>query len=188
MAYYNYIREQIGMPSMNEEEVTFSHMASKGEVIERLIPEALREAARYADIPGLYRERFMPMIRPTDHVHDFLHMAKRAGLKLALCTNRTHSVSQELRDFCMESFFDPVMTASRAKPKPDPEGLELILLEWDIAPQDAIFIGDSIVDQQAALGAAVPFWSFQNPEIAACIHVAGFGQLLEIFRPLLDNA
>lgn len=42
-------------------------------------------------------------------------------------------------------------------PKPDPEGLRLALDRLRLAPSEAIYVGDSVVDGEAAHAAGVPF-------------------------------
>jgi len=51
--------------------------------------------------------------------------------------------------------------------KPDPSGLERLLAAAEVAPQDAVMIGDSAIDVRTARGAGVPAigvtWGF-HPE------------------------
>jgi phosphoglycolate phosphatase-like HAD superfamily hydrolase len=108
------------------------------------------------------------------------------GLRLALCTNRTDSVHRVLEHFELTRFFSPVMTVSRAAPKPDPGGLLCILDEWKMKAGDVAYIGDSPVDEQAARRARIPFWSFGNQELYAELYLSGFEELFSLLSPLLD--
>lgn len=184
-AYYNHIRLAVQLPPLSEDEAAYSHMASVDEVIERLIPEDLRDDAVKARNSVQYRDTFMSMMQPAPHVFQFLRAMKAKGMPMALCTNRSDSVHHVLRHFGMDEFFSPVMTISHAPPKPSPQGLIEITKMWDSAPGSLIFIGDSLVDQQAAVGAGISFWSFNSPELSAPIHISGFKELEDIMHLML---
>jgi len=57
-------------------------------------------------------------------------------------------------------------------PKPHPDPLNRILAYYGIEPRDALFVGDSAVDQQAAAAAAVPFVAYRSdlPSLAVILH------------------
>lgn len=184
-AYYNHIRLAVHLPPINEEEAAFSHMVSADEAIERLIPRELLTEAFEARDRARNFGKFITMMQPAPHVFTFLDSLKLRGLSLALCTNRSDSVHNVLENFGMETYFSPVMTISHARPKPAPEGLFEILKAWNAPPESVIFLGDSLVDQQAAASAGVPFWSFNSPELTAQMHVSSFKELDDIIRLML---
>jgi HAD superfamily hydrolase (TIGR01509 family) len=64
-------------------------------------------------------------------------------------------------------FFDLVITAADVKnPKPHPESIEKILAKLNLKKKEAVFIGDSEVDRQAAESAGVKFIAYKNRSIA----------------------
>ena len=86
----------------------------------------------------------------------------RENYHLAVCTNRSSSMEAVLETFGLTSYFGCVMTASRvANPKPHPEPLFKVLDHYGIAPGEALFVGDSAVDHQAATAAGVPFVAYK---------------------------
>jgi HAD superfamily hydrolase (TIGR01509 family) len=176
-AYYNHIRHAVNLPSLTEAEAAYSHMASSEEVLENLIPPALLPQALEVQRNTRYRDIFMGMMQPAPHVFHFLQTMREKGLPLGMCTNRSDSVHQVLNHFGMADFFSPVMTISHAPPKPDPEGLCGILAQWDAPAESVVFIGDSLVDQQAAASAGIPFWSFNSPDLAAQMHISSFREM-----------
>ncbi len=186
-AYYNHIRAAIGLPPMNRAEAAYAHMVSTTEALERMIPEELHKAAFAARDSLRYRDHFMSLMRPAPAVFDCLAALHGKGLRLALCTNRSDSVHDVLTHFGMDRFFSPVVTISRAKPKPYPDGLLQIAEEWRAPACDIAFVGDSLVDQQASAAAGVPFWSFANPDLHARLHVDSFSQLGEMLLPVLRS-
>lgn len=181
-AYYNHIRLAVHLPPIDEEQAAYSHMVSADEAIEHIIPPELMEEAIAARNQARYRDTFMSMMQPAPHVYTFLNAMKEQGMPLALCTNRSDSVHYVLEHFGMDSFFSPVVTITHARPKPDPHGLMEIVRKWGTTPDSVIFLGDSLVDQQAAVGAGVPFWSFNSPELAAQVHITDFKELEDIMQ------
>ena len=184
-AYYNYIRSAVQLPPMSEEETSYSHMASTEEALNHMIPGALREEAGRVREKTRYRDTFMPMMQPAPYMVDFLQNAQKLGLPLALCTNRSDSVYDVLDHFGIQHFFSPVMTITHVRPKPSPEGLCTIAAQWNVSPCSIAFLGDSLVDQQAAIAAGVPFWSYDNSELTADAHIPDFKKLDEFVKSTL---
>ena len=186
-AFYNHIREAVGLPPMTEKEASMAHMLATNEVLEQLIPLHLQEAAQAALKQTRYSENFMPMMLPAPQMVDFLEHMLEKGVRLALCTNRSDSVHRVLEHFDLSHFFSPVMTVSHVAPKPAPEGLLRILDAWGIRNCDVAYVGDSMVDEQAARRAGIPFWSFGNQNLSARLHLSGFAELFTFLQPLLDR-
>ena len=68
--------------------------------------------------------------------------------------------------FHLWPFFDMVVTALDVKnPKPHPESIEKIIQKFNLNKEEAVFVGDSEVDQQAAKSAGIKFISYKNREI-----------------------
>ena len=72
----------------------------------------------------------------------------KSKFKIALCTNKKQFITEKiLIDFKIEDFFDCVLGSdSKIKLKPDTEMLEYCLNECQVAPEQAIMIGDSSND------------------------------------------
>lgn len=106
--------------------------------------------------------------------------ALQPRVKLAVCTNRTTSVDMVLDSFDLCGYFDCVMTAARVKnPKPHPEPLLKVLEHYRIAPGEALFVGDSDVDRQAAEAAGVPFVAYKA-EMPAFARIDRHDQILAL--------
>jgi phosphoglycolate phosphatase len=89
--------------------------------------------------------------------------ALQGRVELAVCTNRASSMDMLLESFGLDGYFSCVMTAGRVtNPKPHPEPLLKVLEQYGIAPHQALFVGDSEVDRQAADAAAVPFVAYRG--------------------------
>ncbi len=187
-AFYNHIRNAVGLPKLSEAEAAYSHMVSTDEALVRIIPPRLLEAAKEARNQTRYSDKFMPLMLPLPRMTAFLDYALEKGMRLALCTNRSDSVHKVLEHFELSRFFFPVMTVSQVPPKPDPEGLLRILETWGVQTCDVAYVGDSFVDEQAARRAGVPFWSFGNEELSARLHLSEFAEFFSLVEPLVDKA
>lgn len=176
--YYNFVRQKLGMLPMTPDEEEYVHAHAVTASLAYIIPrerlgeaEAARREIAFADMleytylePGLV---------------DFLSVMRARGLRLAVNTNRTDSMEFLLETFDLTHFFDPVITAAKVKhPKPNPEGVHRILRDWDVTRHEAVYIGDTSVDEQTARAAGVGFWAYKNPRLAARLHVDGFLNLL----------
>ncbi|MDR2076797.1 MAG: HAD family hydrolase [Desulfovibrio sp.] len=185
--YYNLIRDALGLPPLSGEEEEYCHMASERDSLARIIPPRRQEEAERAGRSVNYRERILPLLRPEPGLAGSLRRLGRWGVRLAVCTNRTDSVADLLRHFRLESFFHPVKTVDNSDPKPAPGGLLAIAREWGVFPRQIAFVGDSPLDQQAAAGAGVPFWSFRNEDLTAQAHFTDFPSLIAWISPLVKR-
>lgn len=107
-----------------------------------------------------YRE-LVPFMLMEEGFRETLN-ALQPMVELAVCTNRTTSMDLVLESFDLSRYFGCVMTAARVEnPKPHPEPLLKVLEHYRIAPGEALFVGDSDVDRQAAEAAGVPFIAYK---------------------------
>jgi len=79
------------------------------------------------------------------------------GYRLALCTNKPKEPTENLlRDLGMSGFFELVLGGDElARKKPDPQMIHYILEQMNVAPGDAVMVGDSSNDIDAANNAGV---------------------------------
>jgi HAD superfamily hydrolase (TIGR01509 family) len=99
--------------------------------------------------------------------------ALKGKVELAICTNRAASMDMIIEDFGLEGFFGCVITAGKVtNPKSHPEPLLKVLEHYGITPVEALFVGDSAVDMQAAAAAGVPFIAYKSdlPALAVIQH------------------
>jgi HAD superfamily hydrolase (TIGR01549 family) len=85
-------------------------------------------------------------------VKETLRTLKRSGFKLGLCTlNGKKSMDKILNRFKIKELFDSAIPREEANyVKPNPEHLKIVLGELEVMPNEAIAVGDSIRDIQAA--------------------------------------
>jgi len=174
--YYNYLLKETGRAPLTEEELHFVHMHSLPECLDFL----------FRNHPEL-KERALRIARETSYSDFFSFMKMEEGLKeflewaafnfyLALCTNRTTSTRPLLQFFDLERYFHLIRTALEV-PKSDPQALRSILEYFRVLPEEALFIGDSVIDEALALSCGVPLISFKNPNLKALKVVTSFAEL-----------
>ena len=89
-------------------------------------------------------------------VSETLSGLKTAGYTLGIVTGSGERSLNLLYQQGVAGLFDSVVAAADVeKRKPDPEGLLKCLERMDVAPGDAVYVGDSVIDMQASRAAGV---------------------------------
>ncbi len=116
----------------------------------------LRMRTRYRQ---LCREKMASMTRLFPDVPPMIRTLHRQGLKLGLLSLKLRDVLvQSLDAYGLTSAFDCIAGCEDVPaPKPDPSGLRYVLSSLSCAPRDALYVGDSLVDEGAAKGAGTDF-------------------------------
>jgi len=129
------------------------------EAINRLIQEYRQEYAK------LWRQNS----RPYPGILEVLRRLKKAGVKTAVLSNKSHEftalMARELLDFT----FDAIRGAMPGVPaKPDSEPACLVLKELGLKPSQVVFVGDSSVDMETAVAAGIfpagALWGFREAQ------------------------
>ncbi len=175
--YYNRVLENLGLPPMTPEQEEYTHMHTVRESLAHVIPENRKHDLAQAHQAVNYARDIVPAISLAKGAIACLETLRRAKIPLAVHTNRTTQAESVLERFGLLPFFSIVMTAQKAAPKPDPEGVWLILWEWDVKPENVLFVGDSILDREAAHSAGTRFAAFGNQSLPADMHVRDFKEL-----------
>ena len=103
--------------------------------------------------------------------------------KTAISTNRSDTTRPVLVHHGIEAYFDMVVSSLDVKhPKPHPESLLTILEEFDVSPLEAVYIGDSEIDEEASRGAGVPLVAYKNPSLSAVCHIVHFKELEDLLE------
>lgn len=180
-AYYNQILAHFGHPPMDAAELDYVHvhhvMASVSHIF-RHYPGEIEAAHAYRQKLD-YAPFLQHMIMEPDLLAflDYLRPARRT----AISTNRTTTMPAILEMFHLAPLFDKVVTAiDVARPKPDPEALHQILAHFGMQAHEAIYIGDSAVDQEHAAGAGMRLIAFKSPNLAADYHVERFMEITKL--------
>jgi HAD superfamily hydrolase (TIGR01549 family) len=188
--YYNLILKRLGLPPMTSEQEDYMHMHTVDESIQYLVPEQM--LAKAQEVRGMVSyEDIVSYVQIEQGLVEFLDLLYDSGIRCAVNTNRSNTMGLILQRFALEKYFHPVVTAATVQnPKPDPESLYLILRHWNSEPQEIVFIGDSVVDEQTARSAGVPFWAYKNNLLQADLHINSYAQLKSLLEKeyLVDYA
>ncbi|WKV72847.1 HAD family hydrolase [Streptomyces sp. PCS3-D2] len=101
-------------------------------------------------------------------VGETLTALRAAGVATGIVTLRSHRRVGWLLPPDVVDLIDTVVCFEDAAPKPAPDGLLLALRQLDVAPEGAVFVGDTELDVHAARAAGVRVvgagWGFAGPE------------------------
>jgi phosphoglycolate phosphatase len=180
MAYYNEILQHFGRPTLTPDQFAYCHSHTADQSISYLFndDERFREAQQYRKsmsyIPFL---KYM-VVEP----HLKLLLGKlRPRYKTAIATNRSNTMDRVLSEHGLEGYFDLVVSSSDVdRPKPYPDPLIKILEYFEIEASNALYVGDSELDEIAAKAAGVPFVAYQNSSLLANFHIKSLKEIAQI--------
>ena len=178
--FYNSIKAAVGLPPMDPEEEAFSFVQTIPTTLRRIIPPEFMEKALAAasavdwdDLAG--RTRLQP------GVGQFMDFLDSREVLQAVNTNGGHEVRLVLNKMGVWNRFGLVVSADDVeRPKPDPEGVLLILDRLKVRPEQTVYIGDSAVDQTTARAAGVVFWAYGQADLEADLRFRDYRKLKDL--------
>lgn len=175
--FFNSMRQAVGLGPLSPEEEAACFVRTIPESLDMIIPPDRREQADQA-WKSFDLNEILDLIRPHEGVADLLERLRNAGKGLAVCTNGGAEQHTILERHGLLGFFDLLITTEDvARGKPWPDGVETILRHFRIRPEQAVYIGDSAVDQRTARNANVPFWAYADPTLEAGAHIRHFADV-----------
>jgi phosphoglycolate phosphatase-like HAD superfamily hydrolase len=88
----------------------------------------------------------------------------------------------------LSGFFDIVVSSLDVqRPKPHPEAICKILGYFRIPPQQAVYIGDSVVDYETAKAADVYFVSYRNNDLDASYRAESMMEIEAILQKIENS-
>jgi len=164
---YNDLCSVVGRVPLKEEEIKYVHSHTVYEAIHFIFGEEDRlEKRALESLKQIDLREYIGYLKMEPYLLQILNLLKANGIIRVINTNRTTSMPHIMERFHLWPFFDMVVTALDVKnPKPHPESIEKIIQKFNLNKEEAVFIGDSEVDQQAAKSAGIKFVSYRNREI-----------------------
>ena len=173
--YYNHMLEKFGHPLMNEEEEDYVHSHNVIEAVSHIFrnyPEEIDKVHQYR-ITVDYTPFLKYMVMEPD-LKEFLSILK-PKFHTAISTNRSTTMPAVMEMYDLNPYFDLVVTSLDVEqPKPHVEALVKILDHFQVSADEAVYIGDSMVDREHTSGLNMRLISFKNPELPAEYHVSRF--------------
>jgi phosphoglycolate phosphatase len=181
---YNDLCALVGRSPLNEEEVKYVHMHTVYETIHLIfgqdngLEKKALEMLKQIDLRD-----YIVYLKMEPYLFQILNLLKANGIIRVINTNRTTSMKHIMERFGLWPFFDMVVTALDVQnPKPNPESIEKILQRFRLNKEEAVFVGDSEVDQQTAESSGVRFIAYKNKEIASDAYIDDHLDLLHLLR------
>lgn len=176
-AYYNALLNHLGRSDLTPEQFSYVHMHTVDESLAYLFSDQESLAQAYAYRKTLDYSEFIKLMEVEPHLIRLLRKI-RPPIKTAIATNRTDTVNGLLNEFDLGEFFDLVVSASDVNlPKPHPDPLLKILQHFRVQPYEAIYVGDSNVDEMAAHSAGVRLIAFRNRSLSTAYHIDNLKEL-----------
>lgn len=152
---------EVSLDRNDENVMRIIHTYANRDVLKHFFPERERLEAAEHFTRGINYLELIHLMKMEGGLLETLEQLK-GKLHLAICTNRSTSMDAVLEKFNLTNYFSCVMTAAKASfPKPHPDPLLRILTHYGIKAEEALFIGDSAVDSEAAGAAGVPFVGYR---------------------------
>lgn len=156
----NETAQKLGFPPMTRE----AHLKNWGKPLEQAIVER---------IPGIDPTAFMQLVYKVHQQHietgridiisnenlEFLDNVKSSGRKLAILTSRSlQEVKHLLRDHPINTRIEKFYHKDNSEYlKPDPRVFDKVLTDFSVAPNEAVYLGDSVGDAVSAKTAGLHF-------------------------------
>lgn len=173
-AYYNYILAHFGRPPMAPAAVDYVHAHTVFESLAYLFSDLTDLSDVLAYCRQVDYRQFIPLMVPEPHVREFLQFL-RGRFATAVATNRTTTTQAVFAYHGLAEYFDLIVSAADVpRPKPHPDQFQKICQHFGINPAEAIYFGDSIVDQEFARNAGVKLVAFRNPALKADYYLDSF--------------
>jgi len=157
----NFALEHVGLTASHPDAIRATIGISLAETYRRLTGDS--DAARSAEFERIFAERgdevMLQGIRLFDTVKPTVEALSAAGLSLGIVSTKyRRRIEAVLERDGLERAFAVVIGGDDVQAhKPDPAGLEAALTALQMAPSEALYVGDSTVDAETARRAGVPF-------------------------------
>ncbi|MDR4506043.1 MAG: HAD family hydrolase [Candidatus Scalindua sp.] len=177
-SYYNEILRHFNMPDMTPEQFSFVQMHTARDSLAHLFEEKVQDLEMVIEhgrnigyFPFIKYMEIEPYLKP-------LLKRLRPVYKTAIATNRTDTMNYILKEHGLEDCFDIVVSALDSdRPKPHPDPLLKVLKHFPFKPYEAVYVGDSILDEQAAEKAEIPLIAYNNISLSSDFHIRSLQEI-----------
>lgn len=168
----NYALSKFGYPTRTIEEVRQFVGNGVAKLIERAIPDG-KNNSNFEKCLAIFKENYAQNMynktAPYNGIIEMLSNLKSKGIKIAVVSNKFDLAVKELCKKYFEGFIDFATGENEAlgiKKKPAPDTVISVLTEFNFAPEDAVYVGDSDVDIMTAKNSHMPCisvtWGFRD--------------------------
>lgn len=168
----NYALSKFGYPTRTIDEVRQFVGNGVAKLIERAIPEG-KNNPNFEKCLAIFKENYAQNMynktAPYNGIIEMLSNLKSKGIKIAVVSNKFDLAVKELCKKYFEGFIDFAAGENESqgiKKKPAPDTVISALNEFNFAPEDAVYVGDSDVDIMTAKNSKMPCisvtWGFRD--------------------------
>lgn len=179
-----------GMPERTFEDTRRSVGNGVRRLMELSVPDG-EDNALFEDVFAQFKEYYVQHCedntRPYDGIREVLVSLKASGLKMAIVSNKLQSGVTALYDKWFCGLVDVAIGEREGmNRKPAPDMVELAMRELGVSRDEAVYIGDSEVDQLTAKNSGLPcisvLWGFRTREELgeACAFVEAPEQIAQL--------
>lgn len=166
----NHALSEFGYPTHDIQKYRYFVGNGMPKLVERILPEGTSTEAYeqvYERFCSYYAEHKYDKTRPYEGVKEMLTSLHENGIKLAVVTNKAHVFACEMVKLYFGELFDGIFgSAERFPKKPDPYWTNEALKKIGVAPENAVYVGDSSVDMLTAKAAGIfscgALWGFRE--------------------------
>lgn len=182
MHFYNRVRSDLGLAPLTPEDQALAFTLPIGQALKQLYPaHRLQEVLDAAT--SIPEQEIAAWIEPMPGAVECLQELRGLGLRLGVNTNGGAETLRVLDAHGMLQLVHRVVTVEDvARPKPDPEGVALLLQGFGLAADQAVYVGDSRVDAATARAAGVRFWAFGAGGMGEDLLVPDFAFFMQWIR------
>jgi HAD superfamily hydrolase (TIGR01509 family) len=181
---YNDLCAMVGREPLRENEMQYVHTHTVFEAIRFIFGgknDLEKKALEILKQKQIDLKNYVNYLKMEPHLLEALERLKENGMLRAINTNRTTSMPYIMDRFHLWPYFEMVVTALDVEnPKPHPESIEKIIQAFQLKKDEAVFVGDSEVDQQTAKSSGIKFIAYKNKEVANDAYINDHLDLLKI--------
>lgn len=182
--FYNHLLSQYGLGPMTTEQVDYVHMNTAEKSVRYIF-----EGTPFTEQAQAYRMQM-------DYAPFIKDMVMEPGLKellrslrnrvgLAVATNRSNTIDNVLEQNGLAGFFDIVVSSLDVKnPKPHPESIHKVLDFFVLDPDQAVYVGDSLIDLETAKAAGVHFIAYGSGHLDAALKAANMADVEKLLAEI----
>lgn len=192
----NHALSEFGYPIHDTQKYRYFVGNGIPKLVERILPIGTFANAYeqvYERFCSYYGEHKYDKTRPYEGMTQMLTNLREKGIKLAVVTNKAHVFAREMVERYFGNLFDDVFGSIEGFPKkPDPYWVNEALKKIGVAPENAVYVGDSSVDMLTAKAAAVfscgVLWGFrERDELVQNGACAVASDCVELKKIILDR-
>jgi len=168
----NHILDEYAMPRRTPREVASFLGNGAARLLSKSVPAGTSDA-RLAEMLRVYQPWYDShcaiLTAPYPGILTLMKSLREAGVKQAVISNKQDSAVKRLAAEHFPGLLETAVGESAAvRRKPNPDAVLAALREMDVAPEDAVYVGDTEVDLQTAenagLACAVVGWGFRTED------------------------